>query len=289
MTPPQAQAEALRPPPPLREISGPSAFGGEWRRFFSLLWLNAATDFKLRYLHSALGYGWSLLRPLLEFAVLYVVFTQVIRFGGQIENYAALLLFNLMLFQLFTDGTVQAVRSTASNENLVRKMQFPRIVIPLSVVLNACITTLMNLVAALLILIAIGIEPRLTWLLIPVVLLAMVIFVTGVALLLSSLFVRFRDVEQIWAVAVRALFYATPVLYAIEIVPESLRPIVLANPLTPILEQARIWVIDPSAPSIADVAPSTALVVLPFVIAALVCVLGLWKFEREAPRIAEDL
>ena len=274
---------------PLREIKGPSAFGGEWRRFLSLLWLNASKDFKVRYLHSFLGYGWSLLRPLLEFAVLYVVFTQVIRFGDSIPNYGAMLLFNLMLFQFFIDGTSHSVRSVAASENLVRKMQFPRIVIPLSVVLNACVTTVMNLIAALAILLLIGIDPLWTWLLIPVLLLAMIVLITGVALLLSSLFVRFRDIDQIWAVLARILFYATPVLYTVELVPDALRPIILANPLTPIFEQARIWVIDPSAPTVVDAAGSVGLALLPLAIGLLICGIGLWTFEREAPRIAENL
>ena len=275
--------------PPLREIKGPSAFGGEWRRFWSLLWLNAATDFKLRYLHSWLGYGWSLLRPLLEFAVLYVVFTHVVRFGGQVENYPAFLLLNVMLFQFFADGTIQAVRSVAASENLVRKMQFPRIVIPLSVVLNAAMTTGMNLIAALAIIVATGVEPKLTWLLIPVILLAMTIFITGMALLLSSLYVRFRDIEQVWGVFARALFYGTPVIYPIELVPDSLRSFVLANPLAPIFEQARIWVVDPGAPTPLDAAGSVGLLLLPTLVVVAACAIGFWVFDREAPRVAENL
>jgi ABC-2 type transport system permease protein len=273
----------------LRQIAGPSAFGGEWRRFWDLVRLSAAAEFKTRYLHSWLGYAWSLLRPLLFFAVLYTVFSQVIRFGDQIDNYAALLLFNIMLFQFFSDATVAAVRCVDRGENLVRKMQFPRIVIPFSVVLTALLTTIMNLIAALLLITIIGVEPRVTWLLIPVVLAAMLVFVTGVSLVLAALFPRFRDVDQIWTVFARALFYATPILYPIEVVPDSLRAVVIANPLAPIFEQARIWVLDPAAPGLADAAGGADFLAIPAAIFIATCALGLWLFAREAPRVAEEL
>ena len=284
MSPP-ADSTALE----LRDIRGPSALGGDWRRFWSLVWLTAAAEFKTRYLHSWLGYGWSLLRPLLLFGVLYLVFSQVIRFGDQVENYAAFLLFNIMLFQFFADATVAAVRCVARGENLVRKMQFPRIVIPLSVVLNALLTTLMNLVAALILIAAIGVEPRLTWLLIPIVLVVMLIFITGTSLVLSALFPRFRDVDQIWSVFSRALFYVTPILYPIEAVPASFDTLVAANPLAPIFEQARIWVIDPDAPGIVEATGGPLGLVIAAVIFVGTCVWGLWIFEREAPRVAEEL
>jgi ABC-2 type transport system permease protein len=282
---PPVESAALEP----GTIRGPSAFGGDPRRFLHLLWLTAAADFKTRYLSSWLGYAWSLLRPLLFFGVLYLVFTRVIRFGGQVENYAALLLFNIMLYQFFQDATTSAVRCVVQRENLVRKMQFPRVVVPLSVVVNASLTALMNLIAAFAIIVAIGVEPRWTWLLLPVILAALLVFTTGVSLALAALYPRFRDVEQIWTVAVRALFYATPILYPIEFVPESWRIVVAANPLTPLFEQARIWVIDPSAPSLAETAGSAAALLIPVAIFIGACVVGLWLFEREAPRVAEAL
>jgi len=272
------------------EIRGPSAFGGDWRRFWNLVWLTAVAEYRTRYLHSWLGYAWSLLRPLMLFGVLYVVFSQVIRFGGDIENYAALLLFNIMLFQFFSDATTASVRCVARRESLVRKMQFPRIVIPLSVVLTALLTAVMNLIAALLLISVIGVEPRLTWLLLPVVLIVLLVLITGVSLALSALFPRFRDVEQIWTVIARALFYGTPVLYPIEFVPDGFRSFVAAfNPLVPIFEQARIWVMDPDAPSMVEAAGGALGVAVAATILVVTCLFGLWIFEREAPRVAEEL
>lgn len=274
---------------PLREIRGPSALGGEWVRFWDLVRLIAANDFRLRYANSALGYAWSLLRPLLFFGVLYLVFSQVIRFGDRVENYAALLLLNIMLFQFFSDATGAAVRSVVASENLVRKTQFPRLVIPFSVVLGALLTTMMNLIATLILLLAFGVDPLWTWLLLPVILLAMTVLLTGTALALSALYPRYRDIEQIWTVVNRVLFYGTPILYPIEFVPSSFREIVALNPLAPIFEQARIWVIDPEAWTITEAAGGTLALLAPIAIAVAICVFGAWIFEREAPRVAERL
>ena len=277
------------PAPELREIRGPSAFGGEWRRFWHLLWLMSVTDYRTRYVNSVLGYLWTLLRPLLFFGVIVVVMRQIIRFGGGIENYVEMLLLNLMLFQFFSDATGRAVKSVASSENLVRKMQFPRITIPLSVVLSAAFTTLTNMIAVFALLIALGLDPRWTWLLIPVIVLALLLFITGISLTLSAAYVRFRDVQQFWNVISRTLFYATPILYLIELVPESFRTIVASNPLSPIFEQARIWIIDADAPTITEAAGGAAYLLIPLAIFLGLGAFGVWIFDREAPRVAEQL
>jgi ABC-2 type transport system permease protein len=228
----------------LRDMHGPAAFAGSTRRFVHLTWLIAKTEFRLTYFGSVLGYLWSLMRPLLMFGVLYVVFTQVVRFGGDIPNYPVLLLLNIVCFNFFTEVTQTAVTSVLQRENLVRKMQFPRIVIPLSVVLTALLNLLVNLLAVFAFVLAYGVEPRWTWLLFPLALLPIVLTAAGVALLLSALYVRFRDVAPIWSVASTALFYGTPILYVIDKVPSGFRPLALANPIAASLEQMRAWVID---------------------------------------------
>jgi ABC-2 type transport system permease protein len=281
----------------LREIRGPSAFGGGARRFFDLLWLNAIADLKLRYVRSVLGYLWTLLRPLFYFAIIYVVFTQVFRFGEQVENYAVFLIINLILFEFFADATTASVRAVVDQENVVRKMQFPRIVIPLATVLTSSFTLCLNLLATFAVILILGVGPYTTWVLLPVILIGLVAFTAGVSLILSALYVHFRDVEHIWTVAVRALLYALPVLYPIEEVPGGiLRFIVVANPLAPIFEQARVWITDPAGASAVpggasalDAAGSTLGVVLPLLFLAAVPAVGVWFFDRRAPRIAEAL
>jgi ABC-type polysaccharide/polyol phosphate export permease len=134
-----------------------------------------------------------------------------------------------------------------------------------------------------------GIFPTLTWLLFPLVLVAMFIFTTAVSMIVASLYPRFRDISIIWSVFSMALFYATPVLYPLEKAPESLRKIILINPITPLLQLAREWVIDPKAPRLVDIAGGYSKLIPAVVIYVVVCVTAVVVFNREAPRIAEEL
>ena len=275
--------------PRTREIHGPSAYGGGWRRFAHLTWLLAVTDYRLTYFGSALGYLWSLMRPLLLFGVLYVVFSEFLRFGEDIPHYRDLLLLNIVLYMFFAEATGNAVRAVVTREAIVRKMHFPRMVIPLAVVVTSMLNLAANLVAVFVFVLIDGIEPRPTWLLLPVLLLPLVAFVTGIAMILSSLYVKYRDVQPIWAVATQLVFYGTPILYVIDTVPESVRELIMANPLAAILEQARHWLIDPTSPGFADAIGGFPWWLLPVGILVAVCAFGLWIFNREAPRIAERL
>jgi ABC-2 type transport system permease protein len=274
----------------LREITGPSALGGGARRFFDLLWLNSVTEFKLGYHGTALGFAWSFVRPLLLFGVLLLVFTQVFRFGDDVKNYPAMLLFNIMLFTFFADATGNAVTSVVRSENVVRKMQFPRLVIPLSVVITNALQLALSLIVVFVFLLAYGVDPVWTWILTPALIVAIVVLTTAVSMLLSVLFVRVRDVSIIWTVLSTLLFYATPVLYPIDIPESPLREIVICNPLSPIFEQAREWIIDPTAPGAVEAADGNQLlVIIPAVLFIAICVVGVWAFNRGAPRVAEEI
>ncbi len=273
----------------LREVSGPSALGGGRHRFFELLWLMSVTEFKRTFFGTVLGYVWSLVRPLMLFAVLLLVFTQVFKLGSQVPHYPVLLLLNIVLFGFFQEGTGGAVASVVGQEGIVRKTQFPRLVIPLAVVLTALFTLGLNMIVVFGFMLGFGVTPMWTWLLFPLILLPLGVFTAALAMLLSALHVRYRDVAIIWVVIATALNYGTPIIYPMKIVPEGLQQVILANPLTPIFQQARIWMIDPNAYSPATIANGP----LPLIAAALiyvgVCVAGVWVFNREAPRIAEQL
>jgi ABC-2 type transport system permease protein len=268
---------------------GPSALGGDVRRFWSLTYTLAATDFKLRFFGSALGYVWTLMRPLLLFSVLYGVFTQVVRFGDSIPHYPVYLLTSIMLFTFFGETTSRGVTSLVERENLLRKVRFPRMVIPLAVALNALFNLALNLLVVFIFVLASGIEPRWAWLeMIPLVAL-LVVLATGVTMLLSALYVRFRDMQPIWEVLLQMLFYASPVIYTIGQLPDNIQRPALANPIAAILTQMRHALIDPGAPTAADAIGGAARLLIPLGVVAVVCVLGLWVFTREAPRIAENL
>jgi ABC-2 type transport system permease protein len=271
------------------ELRGPSALGGGAQRFLNLTYTLAATDFKLRFFGSALGYLWTLMRPLMLFGVLYLVFTEVVRFGKGVEHYPVYLLTAIVLFTFFSEATARGVNSLIERENLLRKIRFPRLVIPLSVALHSLFNLGLNLVVVFIFVLSSGVGPRWSWLeLIPLVLL-LVVFTTGIAMLLSALYVRYRDVQPIWEVVLQILFYASPVIYVTQQLPDSIEGPAMANPITAVLTQMRHAVVDPSAPTAADVIGSGVLLLIPLAVVALTVALGAWVFLREAPRIAEDL
>lgn len=275
--------------PELRDVTGPSALGGGWRRSMDLLYLIAVNDFKKTYFDTVLGYIWSLFRPLILFAVLLFVFTQIFRIGSEVEHYPVMLLFNIVVFTFFQEATIASVTSVVAQEGVVRKTQFPRLVIPLAVVLTALFNFGVNLIVVLVFLLASGVSVEWTWLLFPFVITVLGVITVAVSLLVSSLFVRFRDVGIIWGVLATALFYATPVLYPIEIVPERFHDIILANPLTPIFIELRHLVIDNSAPTALDAAGGWLGLLPAFIITVVLCLVAVRVFSREAPRIAEEL
>ncbi|MGI8557201.1 MAG: ABC transporter permease [Solirubrobacteraceae bacterium] len=274
----------------LREVRGPSALGGGWRRSLDLVVLIAVNDFKKTYFGTALGYLWTVMRPLMLFAVLLVVFTKVVRFGSGVPHYPVLLLFNIVIFGFFQEATSVAVSSIVGQEGIVRRTQFPRLVIPLAVVLTTMINLALNLVVVFVFILAFDITPTWTWLLLPVVLLALAILTTAVSMIVSSLYPSFRDIGIIWSVFVTALFYATPVLYPIEkVTSHGLRDIILLNPIAPLLELGRKWVIDPHTAFPAAGAGGYAQLLAPVAIYVAICLFAVWIFNREAPRIAEKL
>jgi len=275
--------------PELREVKGPSAIGGGRRRFLDLLWLMATTEFKRSYFGTVLGYLWSLIRPLMLFAVLLFVFTKIIRIGSDVPNYPVLLLLNIVLFTFFQEATQNSVTSVVAQEGVVRKTQFPRLVIPLAVVLTALFNLCLNLLVVFVFILAWGVDPSWTWLLFPALLAILFVFTTAVSMVLSVLYVRFRDVLIIWTVMAQVLFYATPVIYPIEIVPEAYRELLMINPLAPIFEQVRVWMLDPTAPSAASIGGSALVLVPAAVLFLATCAFAVWIFSRDAPRIAEEL
>jgi len=268
---------------------GPSAFGDDFRRFWALTWTLATTDFKVRFFGSALGYLWSLVRPLLLFGVLFVVFTKVIRFGGGVDHYPVYLLFSLVLFFYFAETAAGGVVSLVTRENLLRKMRFPRMVIPLSVGLTALFNLGMNLVAVLVFALASGVYPRWSWLQVPILVGILTVLAVGLAMLLSALYVRYRDVSPIWEVVQQLLFYGSPVLYVLSFVPDEYEKAMLANPIAVVLTQMRHAVIDPEAPSVFEAIGPNVRLLIPLGIVVAVFMLGLWVFKRETPRIAENL
>ena len=259
------------------------------RRLWSLTWTLAVTDWRLKFYGSFLGYLWSLARPFALFGVIYVVFSEFAKLGDNVPGYAVYILFSLVLFQFFTEITGGSVQSLVARENMLRKIRFPALVIPMSIALTALFNLGMTLVAVVIFAIASGIYPTWTWLELPLLVVVLLVFASGLGMLLSVLYVRYRDVQPIWDVASQALFYASPVLYVATMVPSSFQRAYLSNPIASVLTEMRSAVVDPHAPHVWNAIGDPVRILVPIGIVIVAVGLGTWVFRREAPRIAENL
>ena len=275
-------------------VRGPSAVTGDWGRFFRLTWVIAKKDYKLSYFGSVLGYVWSLMQPLLFFGVLYLVFAVIVQFNKGVKDFPVLLLMNIVLFGFFQQATGASIMSVMVRENLVRKMDFPRLVIPIATVVTQAINLAFNLSVVVIFMLLYGVAPRLTWLLLPALVLWLFVITTGLAMLLSALYVRFRDVAPIWGVISQALYFASPVFIVIDSVLVHGRTV------------ARYYLFNPAGHDPSAGAPLDdrrwcgrrepvddhglqGVAARPGGDHSGLFLLGLWVFAREAPRIAEEL
>lgn len=274
--------------PPVTTNIAPSAFGGDLRRLSSLTLTLATTEFRLRYLGSILGYLWSLLRPLLFFGVLYVVFTQIFHVGGT-PHYGVYMLANIILWTFFLEVTGASIQCLVAREGLLRKMRFPRLAIPLSVCLTSAFTLVMNLVVVVIFALANGVDPRWTWLEMPVIVALWGVLALGVGMTLSVLYVRMHDIQPIWDVISQVLFYGSPIIYALSKYPAGIRKYLLINPISALATQTGHAFIGRGYPSIGAAMDGTAHVLAPLAVIVVLVGAGLWLFVSRAPLIAENL
>jgi ABC-2 type transport system permease protein len=272
-------------------MRGPRALTQDWSRFWHLTYNIARNEFKLRFFGSILGYLWQLMRPLLLFGVLLFVFSFIK--VSNAPHYAVALLAGIVLFTFFGEATGGAVRSVVDRENLVRKIHFPRLVIPLSIVLLASFNLSLNLIVVLIFALAEGVRPMVSWVEAPLVIGMLVIYCTGLAMLLSALFVHFRDIQPIWEVFNQVLFYASGILIPVELLREKLSStefhLLMLNPLAIIVEQFRHAMVDRGALSAGQVLGGWWQLLEPIGIVVAIFVIGFWVFNRSAPLIAENL
>jgi ABC-2 type transport system permease protein len=270
----------------IRRVGAPN---DDLRRMWSLTWTLAVTDWRLKFYGSFLGYLWSLARPFALFGVIYLVFSEFAKLGDNVPHYAVYILFSLVLFQFFTEVTGGSVQSLVARENMLRKIRFPALVIPMSIALTALFNLGMTLVAVIIFAVASGVYPEWTWLELPLLVAILLIFASGLGMLLSVLYVRYRDMQPIWDVTSQALFYASPVLYVATMVPASFQRAYLSNPIASVLTEMRAAVVDPSASHVWVAIGDPIRLLVPIGIVVVTVLLGSWVFHREAPRIAENL
>jgi ABC-2 type transport system permease protein len=249
----------------------------------------AATDFQLKYSGSVLGYIWSVLKPLALFTMLYFIFGRVFRLGEISEYYPLSLLLGIVLFTFFADATSLGLYSVVSRESLLRKLSFPRLIIPTSATLTAAMTFAVNCIVILGFVVWNEITPHASWLLLVPLLLQLYVLVLGVALVLAPIFVRLRDIGQIWELAVQLMFYASPIIYPVGFLPPWARDLAFLNPFTQILQDVRSVILYAELPenriTAADALATGRL--LPILITVGIFAFGLWLFRREEPWFAE--
>lgn len=247
------------------------------------------SDFKLRYQKSVLGYLWSLLRPLMMFGVLYIVFTYIIKLGKGVPYYPAYLLLGLVLWTFFVESTVAGMNSITARGDMIRKVNVPKYVIVISTTLSALVNFSLNMVVVFVFILLGDVPFRPTILLAPVFICELVVFSLAVSFLLAALFVKFRDFGHIWDVVLQVLFYATPLIYPLTIVPAKLVKWVSISPLTQIFQDVRSLMITPETLTTKEVFGSQIGRLLPMGIVVVTIVVASWYFRRSSRNFAEEL
>lgn len=249
------------------------------------------TDFKLRYQGSVLGYLWALLRPLMMFAILYIVFAKLLRFGNDIPHYPVYLLTGTVLWSFFTECSQQGLQAMIGRGDLIRKISFPKYIVTVSTTLTAVINLLINLVVVVIFALINGVTLSWTWLLVLPLIIELYLLALGIAFLLGSINVKYRDISSIWDVIIQALFYAIPIIYPISMVAETstcAAKIILLNPIAQVVQDVRWSLITPAATTTSGFINGWAelftigLVIVIFIIGAVI-------FRRRSRFFAEEI
>jgi ABC-2 type transport system permease protein len=244
----------------------------------------ARTEFKLKYAESILGYFWSLAKPLIYFATLWVVFSRL--FKTSIPEFGLYLIVGVVFFTYLSDSVSTALPSIVARGSVLRRISFPSLSVPLGSLTSSTMTFGLNLVAVVVFVAVADVTPSLDWLLIIPLLLELVVFVVGVALIASSLYVRLRDIGQIWEVLAMVILYTSAIMYPITILPEWAQRIVGLNPLVQITQDVRRLLLSDEPDALA-VIPVLHSQVFPVLIALSLLVVGVVLHRREAPRFPE--
>lgn len=254
----------------------------------NLLYALVASDFKIRYQGSVLGYLWSLIRPLSLFAVLYVVFAKFFRIGGDVPYFSVYLLLGIMLWNFFSEATSNGLSSLVDKGDMIRKVYTPKYAIVLAAVFSATINLVINLFVVLVFAIFVGVQFNFIYLLaLPIVVMELIAISAAVSFLLASLYVKYRDVKYIWELLLQVAFYATPIIYPLARIPEKYHEILLMNPMAQIIQDARFLMITDKAPTSWSVLG--VWVVIPFAILIALTVLSIWYFKTKNRFLAEEL
>jgi ABC-2 type transport system permease protein len=248
------------------------------------------TDFKLRYQGSVLGYAWTLLRPLLLFLIMYVVFVKFLKLGEGVPHYPVYLLVGIVIWNFFQEMTTRSTTVIVERGDLIRKVRIPRWIIILSASISALINFLLNLIVVLVFLFINHVDLLATSLWVPLILVEVYLFSLGVSLFLATAYVKYRDVSYIWEVILQAAFYLTPILYPLTLITsETLQKIILLNPIAQAIQDARYAVITHQTITIYQVFDGGWYMFLPFIITILLVVGGIFYFRKQSKYFVEEI
>lgn len=250
------------------------------------------TEFKLRYQNSALGYAWSLLKPLGLFGVLYIVFTQIFRFGDDIPNFPVYLLLGIVVWTFFLEATGGALQSIVARGDLIRKIAFPKYIIVVSGTISALINLAINLIVVLLFAVISGVSFGPQILMMPLLILELYLFSLGVGLVLAALFVNLRDLSHIWEVLMTAMFYAVPIIYPLKLLIDNFSAtvgkLVMINPISQIIQDMRYALVtETTSTSFSVLAKPYAY--LPYILSIVILVIGGLYFRKRSKYFAEQI
>jgi ABC-2 type transport system permease protein len=251
-----------------------------------------ATDFKLRYQGSVLGYLWSLLKPLLLFLILYVVFGYLLKIGSNIEHYPIYLLLGVVLWGFFVEATNNGLISIVARGDLIRKINFPKYIIVISGTISALINLCFNLIIVFCFMLLAGIKLSWTMILFPLPVLELYVLALSLAFLLSAAYVKYRDISYIWEVLLQAAFYATPILYPLGLViaksPLAAKVLML-NPVSQVIQDARYTLVTHQGGTLYQLVHNPFISMIPFLVVITLALLALYYFRKSSKYFAENI
>lgn len=261
-----------------------------YRYSFILLKQLVKTEFKLRYQGSVLGYMWSLLKPMLLFVILYFVFSEFLKVGDNVPNFPVYLLLGIVLWSFFSETTGTSLRSIVERGDILRKINFPKYVVVLSVAFSAFINLFLNMIVVFIFMEFAQVDMRWEGMLFPIVIAQLFAVALSVSFFLSAVYVKFRDISHIWEVVLQGAFYATPILYPVTMIPESAARILMLSPMAQIIQDMRYLLITDKTLTIDAVYDGNHLIrIIPYSITIGMVILSSWYFRKRSKFFAEEL
>ena len=230
----------------------------------------------LRYRRTVFGFLWTLLNPLLNMAIIAVVFSMVMKF--QVNDYAIFLFSGMIPWAIFSNSLNQSSSALIANESLFKKIYLPKQIFVISTVVTTLIDSLLSTACLFIIAFFLGANMTPALLMLPFSFLIFTIFVLGLSLILCIVSVYFRDAQYLVGVVIQALYFATPIIYPITAIPEKFHPVFTSNPLFYFLELFR-------QPIYNGDLPDSFTLLLCISISVLTLLVGIWFFSKNSAKI----